>query len=501
MSVPASCRIFTPEPLARAIVSTLFHSGPVSWLEPSVGSGVFLKALKAAGVKGASVVGIDLDPSCEAPEAYGQIHRGQDALAWMHAVGGRFDRILGNPPYVSLSNVRGDVRKAALETPLLNTGRKVSLNSNLWVPFVCAAANALSRDGEIAFVLPAAWDYASYAADLREFLPKCFRSFYVVRSAKPMFPSIQDGCIVIVGKGYGQKHRRFVRLECENLEDVCNTLRALSKNGFAGRQDQTSAMSEANQQSRPLSAFADIKIGAVAGDATYFILSESLRSAYRLPRSAVVPILSKARHLLSGAIGKREWELLRDADEPVWLFRPSAPALRSPAVKKYLDLASTPRLEIKSKSQVKSREPWYTTRMPRRIDGFMSGMTSSGPQISFRRMHNLGATNTLYVVSFKRRESRYPIALGLLSSEVWTQVSARGRRYPDGLLKLEPRDLGSLSVTPLHLPGARECYDEAIAAIRAGQAAIVRDEIDVLLRKQTRSVLDKACKSPVRPVS
>jgi len=116
----------------------------------------------------------------------------------------------------------------------------------------------------------------------------------------------------------------------------------------------------------------------------------------------------------------------------------------------------------------------------------MSGMTLDGPQISVRSMDELTATNTLYVTTFKEFATRFEVALGFLASSVWAQAQALRRRYPDGLLKLEPGELASLRLVPLRMKGSKACYVEAAAAIRAGQAFAVRDEIDALLRAQER---------------
>ena len=78
----------------------------VTWLEPSVGHGVFLLALADAGVRRENVVAIDLDPEPSHADALAITDRSQDFLSWSQSTQKRFDRIVGNPPHVPLSQSR-----------------------------------------------------------------------------------------------------------------------------------------------------------------------------------------------------------------------------------------------------------------------------------------------------------------------------------------------------------------------------------------------------------
>ncbi len=81
-------------------------------------------------------------------------------------------------------------------------GRSVSLGSNYWYAFVCASLTLLKPGGDLCFILPAAWDYANYAASLRDSIPHYFAHFEIHRSRQPMFKLVQEGCVVIVGRGF-----------------------------------------------------------------------------------------------------------------------------------------------------------------------------------------------------------------------------------------------------------------------------------------------------------
>jgi len=89
-------------------------------------------------------------------------------------------------------------------------------------------------------------------------------------------------------------------------------------------------------------------------------------------------------------------------------------------------------------------------------------------------MQNLSASNTLYVVRVlerMRQEEKATWALGLLTSYCRQQVSKLGRRYPDGLVKYEPKDLHSLNLPRLRTTNnGRETLEAAVSQLVAGNS-------------------------------
>jgi adenine-specific DNA-methyltransferase len=77
-----------------------------------------------------------------------------------------------------------------------------ALRSNYWCAFLSACLRLLDTKGSLAFVLPAAWDYAHYASDVRRAVHQRFQSVEVHRSREPLFAEVREGCVVLVAKGY-----------------------------------------------------------------------------------------------------------------------------------------------------------------------------------------------------------------------------------------------------------------------------------------------------------
>ena len=129
---------FTPKPL-RDIIFHHIHAVPRSVLEPSCGSGEFLVDCETL-FPNAIIEGVELDETLSrvAKENTSRtIVHNQDFLTYE---GGKFDLIIGNPPFVQMKSVN----KAA------SVGR-----SNLYIEilFKCVTQH-LEDDGILAMVLP-----------------------------------------------------------------------------------------------------------------------------------------------------------------------------------------------------------------------------------------------------------------------------------------------------------------------------------------------------------
>jgi hypothetical protein len=357
-----------------------------------------------------------------------------------------------------------------------------ALRSNYWCAFLSACLRVLADHGNLAFVLPAAWDYAQYASDVRRAVHQQFQSVEVHRSREPLFSEVREGCVVLVAKGYRKDPARSVRINHSNAHALITAL-------LQGDGKPTNHHASARTGDLSLTPFSDlyaVKIGCVTGDAKYFLLRESDRILLGLPRESVSPVLSKARHLASAFMTTKEWERLLAADERVWLFSPECKVLRHKAVQEYLQHGCE-NCDLDA-YKLRNRDPWYRVPDVRHgAVGFVSGMTKLGPWICFRSKRQLVATNTLYTLTAKTKmssEERAAWALSLISTSPRRQFHAIARRYPDGLAKLEPHDLNSLRLpTPLRTKRAPEEYARAISYLVVGNVTDAIAVADAFTRR------------------
>jgi adenine-specific DNA-methyltransferase len=487
MTVPNDCKVFTPAPLADAMAAVLPNRPGDHWLEPCVGGGVFLAALARQGVLQGQVTAVELDLHNELADQCGTYHPGVDFLGWSLRTAGRFDRIVGNPPYLPLHRVPEAVRAAALCIPR-PSGGYVPRKANCWYAFLCASLRLLKPDGGICFVLPSAWEYADYAADLRGFVLTRFAKVEVYRSETSVFNGVLDGCVVLAADGFetpnASVERRTHRTGDELIEGLHLPL-SKATTGLLPRANSQSA-----QDCGKLVRFGDIcqvRIGGVTGDVDYFLMTEVRRRSLGLNRDHVLPVLTRARHLTQAFQSQANWRMLRDAGERVWLFWPKHDEGHPPAVADYLRLGEN--LGIPDRTKVQARAPWFRTRLPPRPDGVLSGMTPHGPWVSLVRMAGLFATNTLYTVHFRQRLTHAQQAawsLALLSAHTIAQHAYLGRRYSDGLLKFEPQDVMNLvvPVPSMTTSNAPLIYQKAVASLLQGNSFRAIKLVETFLAKK-----------------
>lgn len=471
MKPPPSCNVFTPAVLAQAMVRALGDVPDARWLEPCVGKGAFLKSLTQHRVDASRIVGLDLCHSPEPADVHAVVRRGIEFLKWSTSTSERFDRIVANPPYVALSKVPRPIQDAALSV-CSPDGAPITRGGNCWNAFLCASLGLLKEGGSIAFVLPAAFDYANYARSLRTTLPTLFARLEVHRCRAPLFDSVEEGSIVLIAQGFRKPRNASFRREYESLDDL---VRGLGRPASPSRQSRTSRKPVVNDTGVQLSDVMTIGLGAVTGDASYFLMTDEERRRRDLPKSAVVPVLSKSKHIRCANLSPEGWVELLSARERVWLFRPRPAVAAHAAVQRYLKLAEAKGGCHREAYKVRNRSPWYVTPLPPRPDGFMSGMSQSGPWICLNGMERLSATNTLYTVRFRERlspDEQYAWALMLLTSPVREQLPSAIREYALGLSKLEPGDLSQLRLpTPRVVDAMLRVYRTAVESLLGGDAS------------------------------
>jgi len=504
--VPPSCVVVTPAPLARAMIRAIGDVPDAKWLDPCVGRGAFVSALALEGVHASRIRALDLDPIRAVTDCFARTLRPREFISWSANTNERFSRIVANPPYIALSRMPIEARRAAASTELPN-GETIPASANCWLAFLAASLRLLAEGGNLCYVLPAAWDFADYAGTMRAELPNLFATLEVHRSSRPLFPEVLEGSIVLVARGYRQNGvavrsaRASRRVEHGSSASLIKSLteRVSEDNGHASskevrrtpsksRQDVTTVIREKKSvastgEALLLREVMEIRIGAVTGDSKFFVLSEEQRKALRLPVSALTPIVSRARHLTAGRLNRLAWSRLRSEGEGVWLFRPSPRLADNAAVRSYLDLEFVKGGCNRDAYKVVARDPWYRTPLPMAVHGFMSGMSSWGPWVVFNDVPRLSATNTLYVVRFVNEETidlRAAWAMWLLTSDARDQLMQIARKYADGLVKYEPGDLERLVArTPTRHRGASRAYSSAVAEMLAGR------------RRQSRAIADR----------
>lgn len=405
------------------------------WLDPCIGPGAFVAQLRKRGISKDRIVGIDIDPEAGREDRAATTLRGIDFFEWCSSTKRRFTKIIANPPYVAISKLHPDLQKSLRDFGG-NKDSAFTLSSNYWCEFLSASMQVLEDSCSLSFVLPAAWDYALYATEVRQAVLDRFRCVSVHRCLEPLFPPVREGRVVLVAKGNRKKPASAVRVD-HGTSDLL--VAALKRGNAKNAQSYERPPKAADEDLVPFSDLYNVAIGCVTGDAGYFLLTEAEREANKLSIGSVRPILSKATHLAKARVTKADWKNLLDANERVWLFNPGTRSLRSKAVRAYIEHGE--KVCNLDAYKLKHRDPWYQVKDLRKGIGFLSSMTKLGPWITFRSMRGLAATNTLYVLTAKKHmfaDEHAAWALSLLSSPCRQQFNELARRYPDGLPTAAP---------------------------------------------------------------
>src|ERR1700757_3728941 len=80
---PRECKVYTPPSLAEAMVSAIHCGRDVEWLDPCVGPGAFIEALRARKVRKDRIVALDLESAAGKFDSFARTVRGVDFFRWL----------------------------------------------------------------------------------------------------------------------------------------------------------------------------------------------------------------------------------------------------------------------------------------------------------------------------------------------------------------------------------------------------------------------------------
>lgn len=499
---------FTPDAMARFLVTWGVHRGDESILEPSCGDAVFLReaGLHLAALRGqvpgrGQLVGVDLHEE--------SVRLGEDALAEVGlsaslSAGDFFDYrhepvdvVLGNPPYVRYQDFSGPDRLAAIKAAMAS-GVRLSALASSWAHFTVHAASFLRPGGRMGLVLPAELLSANYAAPVRQFLLDRFTDVSLVLFTERVFPGVQEEVVLLMASGYdptgiGADH--FEIRQVDTLADL-NTLASLDIPRWTPPQRSskwTAAIGQSEAYSRlvtgetvtELGQWGRIALGAVTGRNTYFALTDTVRREWKIPVRELTRLSTPgSTHLRALTLTEGDVTTLANAGKATWLFTPGEKP--SAAARRYIKHGETGEVDKAYKCRI--RTPWWRVPVQRPADALITCMNADTAAICANPtgVVHLNSVHGLYLDD---DHQDIPVeALALAACSTITRLGAEmvGRSYGGGLLKLEPREAAVLPVpTPTVV---RAHLDELLSAVprcrellATGQRNTVQNEVDRIL--------------------
>lgn len=364
---------YTPTDAARFMARWLVRANGETYLEPSLGRGVFVEAvgdiIAAAGLGRPDWVAGELDEET----AWDAVHRGL-LRAYELRIGDFLeqpvelvDGVIANPPYVRLRHLQQHPRRVALSAAREYLGAPMAPSGSVWMPFVLKMVASIKPGGRMAVVLPLDFTYVSYALPLWQHLSRTFSSLRILRSRERVFPDLNQDVLILLADGRGGTTNHVDYAAYESVADMVEDRggvggpvaiasivsgerafqRALLPDGLADL--LTEGIAEG--WSVPASSLATFRIGYVAGNKDYFHPDSTTIRKYGLPTSSLRKSLINARKLRGQ--GVRTSGLNDSAAGHLWLPQEGLTAGER------LYVRHGEQLEVDQGYKASLRTPWY----------------------------------------------------------------------------------------------------------------------------------------------
>jgi len=462
-------QFWTPPWVADAMVAYCLGGGARTLFDPAVGAGAFLVAAKSAGALGRSrlrLAGCEVDPSAlDQARANGLTEADLRNVAIANFatadVGGPFDAIVANPPYVRHHrlNKAYKAKLRALSKRVL--ARPIDGRAGLHVYFLLRALDLLAPNGRLAFIVPADTVEGVFAPRLTEWIGGNFCIDAVVtfdRAATP-FPGVDTNALILFISRRPPR-RTLVWARCARSDD---TLAEFVRSGFRARRGITTtsrALSEAlrtglsrEPASIPngpvLGDFAAVRRGIATGANDFFFLTKDAARKARLPGSLLLPAIGRTRDVSGDAITPATLRELDAKSRPTLLFSPAGRSrtLQTPAVRAYLRRGE--HLGLPQRALIRTRNPWYKMEA-RSVPPFLFAYLGRRRARFIRNEAGVVPLTGFLCVYPHRTSPRELAHLWRILSDPRTVDNLRlvGKSYGAGAIKVEPRALERLPIPP-----------------------------------------------------
>lgn len=508
---------YTSAEVAAWLCAWAIRSADDRVLEPSCGDGTFLAAAASVfsglGLPGPAIadrlIGIEILAS-EADRARNRLRpqlglRTQDAVRtsdffdwWQTTPQPAFDVVVGNPPFIRYQTFPEPHRGRAMAI-MESVGLTPNRLTNIWVPFVVAAALSLRPGGRMALVLPAELLQVTYAAQLRSFLTDRFSRIDVVACNELFFDNAEQEVVLLLADGAlanasEANDCRVALTEAATVDEITQQAAAAVlaaaepktirhdnekwlKYFLTAREITFMRELRAAPVTTAMQTHASVDVGVVTGKNEFFVLSADQVEDLGLD-GYTTPLVSRSMQLKGTRLGKADWNALAAAGNRVHLLNVAADQAGklTEALRRYIRYGETKEFHKGYKCSIRS--PWYTVPSVWTPDGFMFRQIYDFPRIV---LNGSGATSTDTIHRFTCRTARPERVIA--NTYTWlTAASAEieGRSYGGGVLELEPTEAERL-LMPAELNGAMPIA-EADRLIRDGR-------LDAVLEENARIVL------------
>jgi adenine-specific DNA-methyltransferase len=506
---------YTPLPLAEMMVELFSNRTDCkNVLEPSCGDGVFLDALietdhinQYTKIDAVEIDGTEAKKVEERMKSYNNVKViNEDFFDFYRAnkLSVQYDLVLGNPPYIRYQYLE-EHQRVLMADILTSQGMKANKLINTWVGFIVSCVNMLSKNGKIAFVIPAEIMQVAYAQDLRLFLSNNLSKITLITFEELVFPDIEQEIVVFIGeKGDEEKGIRIVELN--NLEDLKSF--DINANGFQKLQHVHEKWTKyftnveenilvkqirEDRHFQKLSDIALINVGITTGNNKYFSVGQKTVEMYQL-QDVVRPLIGRSSHANSVYFKHEDWIQNVSKNKAAYLIDfPDVEYKNYP--KKHQEYIKMGEKNGENKGYKCSiRERWYRIPSIWVPDAFFLRRNNLYPKFVLNQCAAV-STDTMHRIKFNEGIEPERAVLSYYNSISFAFTELCGRSYGGGVLEILPREVGNIYVPKLDgvpIEIIRELLEQVDLIVRNNQN--IEEALDIVDERILVNVLGFDCK-------
>ncbi len=381
----------------------------------------------------------------------------------------KYNLLICNPPYVRHHHLTPDQKKELRFAVHRHAGVRLSGLTGLYAYFMLLSTAWMTTGGIGAWLVPSEFMDVNYGRAVKQFLLKqvTLRRVHRFRSDSVQFDDALVSSAVLLFENAPPPPDHEIRFDLggtlarPDISEPISSLELSATNKWT-RLPRTQDVSPP-KSGHPLNKLFDIKRGIATGCNKFFVLSPEEIEEWNLPSQFLVPLLPSPRFLKTDEVladergdPKVEKKLfLLSCDLPETILKKKYPALW-----KYLRHGKE--LGVDQRYLSRHRTPWYSqeTRAPAPLLCTYMGRSSQDNAVPFRFIlnHSRAVTANVYLLlypkpflapTFQRNPELLRRTWAILRSLATDALTGEGRVYGGGLHKLEPKELGNVSVAPI----------------------------------------------------
>lgn len=450
----------------------------IRFLDPAIGTGSFFSALQnhypSDRIEAASGYEIDADVTRETERIWRgsilKVYTEDFTKASPPPDAEKSNLVICNPPYVRHHHLEIDDKVRLKFASEQSSGIRPNGLSGLYCYFMCISHKWMAKDAIACWLIPSEFMDVNYGAYLKDYLTTKVTLLDIhrfdpneiqfhdalVTSAVVWFrnrvPDLND----VVSFTYGANMENPAIIKRINISEL------KKRKKWTGIVfEESSTKSEGGPL---LSDLFYIKRGLATGNNKFFILDRTTIKQNMIPEEFLIPILPSPRYL-------RIDEVLKDdrgypiIEKPLFLL--SCDLTEKVVEKQYPDLwkyyQTGIKLGVNKGFLCKGRSPWYSQEKREAAPILCSYMGRSGADggsaFRFIRNHSKAIANNSYLCLYPKAEMKDEIKRDPKAfNDIWVDLRKikasdlikEGRVYGGGLQKLEPKELGRVSLPVLN---------------------------------------------------